>query len=111
MSERRSNRSTTSVGGLLARVYWMAFGNLVVLLAALYIVMHTETVLSWADGVFWAGIASLIGVRYLDVKKYGGLTSDGEPATMQDFKSYSGKTGGVGGAVWGTAQSLSVFVV
>ncbi len=31
---------------------------------------------------------TMVGARYLDIKYYNGSTTEGEPATMKDFKHY-----------------------
>ncbi len=72
---------------LLLRLTWMAFGNLALFLCAGLIIKKSAPVL--ADTAYFAVAAGLILVRYLDITRYKGLTSDEKPATLADWRRYS----------------------
>jgi hypothetical protein len=86
-----SSNKAVSQGGwaTLARMYWMmvAPGALLVVLAAIFRGQHAG---SWLlHGVYWLLIASLLLVRYVDIFKFHGETTDGTPATVSHFRRYA----------------------
>jgi hypothetical protein len=81
--------STTNILGILLRVYWMLGGSITLAVCALYAAMHPAPPISWADAIYGVTIPLLIAARYADIKHFGGLTSDGEPATMAHWRRYT----------------------
>ena len=77
----------TGTCGCLVRVGWMLIGNALLLLSAFSIAIGGGA-LSWVDGAFWAVVAAVIGIRYLDIAKMGGATAAGQPATMSHWRRY-----------------------
>ena len=86
-----SSKADPSRGGLatLARIYWMmvAPGALLITVAAIFdgkqagkLTLHI---------VYWAVVASLLLVRYVDIFKFQGETTDGAPATASHFRKYA----------------------
>jgi hypothetical protein len=94
--------SASSSIGCLARMFWMILGNLILVLVAAAIWRNSSALsLSLADLVYWALVASLIAVRYLDIRHFGGKTSDGErAATMTDWIRYASIVVAVTLVVW-----------
>lgn len=97
---------STSGRGVLTRLYWMLIGPALMLVAAGLIAKHPTWSLGWKDFMFWAAIASLIAVRWLDVRRFGGLTADGEPATLRHLRRHALLILGIGTAVWPLAQAV-----
>lgn len=89
-----------SGAGLLARLFWLVGGNLALLGAAAVILRDDLAALSWMSLLFWLFAGALIGVRYLDVTRLGGLTSDGKPATLADFRRYGVKLLAFAAVLW-----------
>jgi hypothetical protein len=82
----------------------MGFGNVGLLMAALWISQSTGW--SIADLAFWLLVGLLIGTRYIDIVRYQGTTVDGEPATTAHFKRYTLLLLVVSAAVWAVARAL-----
>jgi hypothetical protein len=95
-------------GGCLVRLGWMMAGN-VALLFALAAIVQRRGALSPADIVFWAIAASCIGLRYLDIRRFNGLTVTSEPATMAHWRRYVVFMVAVSAATWGAAHALAFY--
>jgi hypothetical protein len=68
----------------------MGAGNVALMIAAIAIWKNREGLFSVADAIFWALAAIVLGVRYLDIRKFGGRTADGAaPATMAHWRRYA----------------------
>ena len=78
-----------SILGLLARIFWMLIGNMVLAISMIIIIQHKGSMFHAADLVFWITIAAIILVRYLDIKFWGGLTAAGGPATIANWNKYA----------------------
>lgn len=76
--------------GLLVRLVWMFFGNAALVLIAVHIAQRGS--FSALDGVFWGVVVAMIGLRFLDVTRLGGLTAEGAPASMRDWQRYAAYT-------------------
>ena len=109
MADDRKERTSTqpeyqSPAGCLPRIFWMAVGNIALVMAALAI--YTSAGWSIADLAFWLIVGLLIGARYIDIVRYKGTTVHGEPATTAHFKRYVLILLVVGAAVWAVARAL-----
>jgi hypothetical protein len=78
-----------SIAGLLARIFWMLIGNMVLAISMISILQHKGNMFHAADLVFWITIVALILVRYLDIKLWGGMTAVGGPATIANWNRYA----------------------
>lgn len=74
---------------ILARLFWMAIGNVVLVMSCVSISQQKGAMFQTADVVFWITVPILILVRYLDIKLWDGQTAMGTPATMAHWKKYS----------------------
>ena len=72
---------------IIVRLTWMAFGNLLLIIIAFCIAQQRAGIV--LDIVFWAVVAGLILIRYIDIKVFHGNTADNEPATLQHWRQYS----------------------
>ena len=90
--------SPMTFAGLLVRLYWLAFGNIVVFAMFLRSMQHREV--GAADAVYWVFGAGMIVVRFLDVRYFHGSTLDGKPASMADWRRYSLAVALLLGAAW-----------
>ncbi len=99
------NPQTQTISGkaLLTRFAWMLFGNFALLACAAVIARDDLAPLSILSVVFWAIVGGLIGIRYIDITRYEGQTSKGEPATLRDWKRYSLGLTTVSLAMWAVA--------
>jgi hypothetical protein len=75
--------------GCLLRISWMMVGNVVLLFCAYGITEHRSGVLSIADAFYWTLVGSLLAARYIDIRYLYGLTVDGDPASLDDWRRYA----------------------
>jgi hypothetical protein len=78
-----------SVFGLFAKFFWTLLGNAILFFTAISIYHHKGQIFHTADIVFWVTAATLILVRYLDIKFWNGLTVTGMPASMTHWLKYA----------------------
>jgi len=99
-----------SSAGLLARVFWMLIGNMVLVISMIIIFQYKDSMFHAADLVFWITIAALILVRYLDIKFWGGMTAAGGPATIANWNRYAAALliGSVG--VWALSHVVNYLI-
>lgn len=102
----RQLRPKPTLIGAVARLYWMLAGNVVLYLLALAIVQHGQQA-STRDVAFFAVVASLILVRYLDITRLGGATGSGGPASLGDWYRYVACLLPLSLAVWITARAMA----
>jgi hypothetical protein len=81
------NQGQDSLIGLFARVFWSLLGNLILFALAMGI-YKAQAIVSIIDIVFWGLAFSMIIVRYFDIKYLKGVTFEGLPATMEDWRKY-----------------------
>ena len=84
------------------RLLWLIVGNVALFLLATLIAQRSS--LSELDFVFWATVAALILVRYIDITRLHGSTKDGEPASLQHWRRYVLLLLLASGALWGMAH-------
>lgn len=101
-SPKSSDSESTSLGALLLRLTWMAFGNIVLMICAALVSKGTAPVLT--DVLFFATAVGLVVVRYVDITRFGGQTSEGEPATLADWRKYAIGVSIVSLVIWGLAK-------
>jgi hypothetical protein len=74
--------------GVLARLWWMLLGNAILAFCVLFIFENKGGFFHTADGVFWSTVATLVVVRYLDIRLFQGQTVTGVPATLRHWVMY-----------------------
>jgi hypothetical protein len=105
--ESKPSVSIESVAGAVARVYWMILGNSALYMTALAITQRAPPA-TWAvDTLFWATVASLVLVRYVDVRVLGGLTASGRRASLRDWHRYSRTLFLLSLALWIASQAVA----
>ncbi len=75
--------------GCAVRVLWLIGGPVAVAFTAAVLARHETSNVFVVAAVFWGSVLAMLGLRYLDVTRLGGLTADGEPATLAHFRRYS----------------------
>jgi hypothetical protein len=106
--EQEMPQSSENNLGCLLRVYWMMLGNALVAIPGCTIV-QTEGELTLVDVVYWLFVVSLIAARYVDIRSLHGLLSEGQPASMRDWRQYSLRVVAISATVWVVAHGLSYF--
>lgn len=98
----RQLRPKPTLISAVARLYWMLAGNAILYLLALTIVQQGHRRASTTDVAFFAVVASLILVRYLDIAWLRGATASGKPASLGDWYRY---------VAWLLPLSLAVWII
>jgi hypothetical protein len=78
----------STAAGVLARLFWMLFGNAILAFSIVFILHNQGGFLHTADAVFWITVALLVLVRYLDIRFCNGLTAAGAPASKRHWVKY-----------------------
>ena len=76
-----------SMLALAARLFWLAFGNAALFFLAIYIARAEK--FSRYDLAYWGVAAALVIVRLIDITRLGGMTVDGERATLAHWRRYA----------------------
>ena len=97
--------------GILARIWWMFLGNVVLAFCILFIVQNQGRFFLAADWVFWIDVATLVLVRYLDIKFLDGATVTGARASISHWIRYAALLIAGSAVVWVLAHVANyVFV-
>lgn len=89
---------------LIARPFWMFFGNFILLISAVNILAGDNKTSYVSDLVFWAGVTALIIVRFLDVKFLDGQTATGQPASIKHWRRYAILLAVISMVIWSGAH-------
>lgn len=92
----------------LARLTWMAIGNIALVVLALGIAVRPPWTFTWRDAAFAAALVGVLAVRYFDVTRLGGRTADGDPATMGDYRRWALGLVAIGGVAWTLGQMFAL---
>jgi len=90
--------------GCLLRLFWMAFGNLALLMLAVLVIKEKR--FSPLDLVYWGVVLALGVARFVDIRRFAGRTIDDEPATMLHFRRYAWRLPLLAGVLWIGAHLL-----
>lgn len=85
----QKNNEYRSGAGCLTRLYWLLIGNALVFFTFIYLVQKHPKFPSLLDAGCLLAVASLVFVRYFDIRYCKGETGDGKPATMGHWRKYS----------------------
>ncbi len=96
-----------SLAGLLARLYWMIGGSALIALLTLSIAFEEGSTLSLRDVAYWVVVATMAAVRWVDVRRLGGQTTEGAPATLADWRRYTAGLAVICLAVWLAAHAAA----
>ncbi len=91
--------------GCLLRLFWMAFGNLGLLAVAA--VIFERNAFSIFDALYWLLVIAVAAARYVDVRRFNGLTVEGEPATAVHLRLYLVKLLILATVLWALVHLLS----
>lgn len=94
---------------VIARLVWIAGGNLALLILLAFIVQEKAAFTS-LDIWFWAVVAALLFIRFVDIKWLHGTGSDPEPASMKDWAHYARLLFIIAGGVWAAAHALLLLL-
>jgi hypothetical protein len=101
----------SSALGMMARLWWMLLGNAILALSIVFVVENKEGFFHTADWVFWITVATLILVRYLDIRLLDGTTATGAHATTIHWVKYVALLAACTTAVWALAHAANYWLV
>jgi len=93
--------------GLVIRMIWLLAGNAALFMLA--ILIFQKRGFSILDAGFWAIAAALVFLRYMDITRLNGLTSNSEPATLKHWRIYVVKLLLISGVLWGLAHIIPLW--
>jgi len=94
--------------GALTRLGWMLFGPLAIFMTLLGISTRRPWDLGGRDVLFALLLGGTLLARYIDIIRFQGSTSDGAPATLQDFRRYAAGLVVISGGVWAMAHLVDL---
>lgn len=80
--------STAGAGGCLLRVAWLIGAPVALLTLAALIVRDSAGPLDIYSALYGGTVLAALGLRYVDIVRFNGLTTSGEPATLADYRRY-----------------------
>ena len=92
---------------IFLRLTWMVFGFVALFLCAALVAKGTAPVVM--DIIFFMVAIGLIVVRYVDITKFKGQTSEGTPATLAHWRRYAVLTAVISTGVWALARIASSY--
>jgi len=78
-----------SGAGCLTRLYWMFLGNALLFILFGLLIQNRPKGPSFLDAGCLIAVASLVWIRYIDVRHLNGQTGEGVPATLAHWRRYS----------------------
>ena len=94
---------STSFRAMLARVTWIFFGPMLLVVAAGAIATKSKSLFSFADGAYFFVLGAMLVGRWAEFRDGEPRTATGEPATRQDLRRYALAVSCIGLLVWGGA--------
>ncbi len=85
--EQKSQAELAGCMPLFLRLTWMALGNATLFLCAALVAKGTAPLAM--DIIFFIVVIGLIVVRYVDITKFKGQTSEGKPANLAHWRRYT----------------------
>jgi len=101
-----SRSESTGYLPLVLRITWMMIGNLGLFICAVLIAQGVAPVVT--DLLLFLVAGGLITVRYVDITRCEGQTSEGEPATLAHWRRYAGGMLLTSGAMWAAARFVAL---
>ncbi|TFH40572.1 MAG: hypothetical protein E4H01_16360 [Lysobacterales bacterium] len=96
--------------GILLRLTWLMFGNVLLMALAIAIAERQSAgFLTVVDAAFWTLVGGLALARYVDITRMKGQTASGEPATIGHWRRYLVTLLPLSVVVWGAAHAVAYF--
>jgi hypothetical protein len=89
-----------TLAGCLLRFTWMAGGNLVLFFLAVAIAQRGSWRPDLLDAAFAAVTLGLVAVRFADIRLFEGQNTEGERATLVDWRRYVMTLAGAAAVLW-----------
>ena len=101
-----SEAETQGMGGCLTRLAWVMAAPVALLALGVSLARNGSGAWSIESALYWAVVAVAITMRYLDIFRYQGETTQGKPASREDWRRYSLGLPAVALAAWSAALFL-----
>jgi hypothetical protein len=92
------------ISAILARPFWMFFGNFILLISTVNIIVGENKPSRTSDLIFWGAVVAMVIVRFLDIKFLDGLTATGQPASIKHWRRYAIVLAVISAAIWTAAH-------
>ena len=99
--------ATASVESCLLRIVWILVGNGALYLALGMIAADSAPLPSYLDAIAAAAVVVVLGARYLDITRHGGLTVYGDPAGLWHWRRHAAVLLGVTVPAWLLAHAIA----
>ena len=90
------------------RLGWMLVGPAALLISGMFMASQPPWTFGLRDLAFWAAVVACGVMRYLDVTRHNGETTDGQPATRGDLLRHLLGLAVLSAIFWGGAQSIQL---
>jgi hypothetical protein len=90
---------------VFVRMTWLAIGSIV--LVAMTLLLLKSPGFSGKDVAFWSVPVAMIAVRWLDIARFKGQTTQGKPATMGTLGRYALELLVASAVLWGIAHAVA----
>ena len=97
--------------GFLARFWWMFFGNVFLAFSLIFLLFNKGGFFHPADWVFWIIVATLVFMRYVDIRFCDGQTATGKRASLADWTRYTALLLAGAAVLWGIAHGVNHLFV
>jgi hypothetical protein len=97
-SAQQSPQKPVGCLSALVRAFWMAFGNLALVFCAMFAARRPAP--SPLDMAYVGLVIALMVVRHLDITRFQGQTTEGEPATLAHWRRYCLLLVPIAAALW-----------
>jgi hypothetical protein len=97
--------------GFVARFWWMFFGNMFLAFSLIFLLFNKGGFFHPADWVFWITVATLVTMRYVDIRFCDGQTATGGRASMADWTRYTALLLVCAVVLWGMAHAANHLFV
>ena len=105
------NAEYSSGAGCLTRLYWMFLGNALLAMLLVWLILNRPKFPCLQDAGYLLALASLIAVRYVDIRHFNGETGEGGvSATMADWRKYALLLVSAGAAAWLAVRVLIPYL-
>ena len=109
-NHQTTDKQSTALG-MMARLWWMLLGNAILALSIVFVVENKEGFFHTADWVFWITLASLVLIRYADIRFFDGCTATGAQATTIHWVKYVGLLVACSTTAWVLAHVANYWLV
>ena len=105
--QNQTAENAPAPAGCLLRLLWLVLGN-----GALYVTLGTIVATraplpSYLDVFAGAAVLFILGLRYLDITRFGGTTLQGDPATMRHWRRHALTLIGLATPAWLLAHAVT----